>query len=188
MLNQTRTRLLELFKQRAFSFGDFVLASGKKSTYYINSKKAIFYSEAVALLADVMWEMTKDLDIQAAGGLEVGAIPLAAALAQKYHQQGRELEGFFVRKQAKEHGSKERIEGIVKPGFRVCMLDDVLTTGGSVWQATLEVEKAGAEVAAVVCIVDRLEGARELLTPKYDFRPIFTIRDFGVQPPEEVSP
>lgn len=182
MSEPSRGRLLELFKSRAVSFGKFTLASGKESSYYINSKKAIFHSEAVALLADVMFDLTKDLHIQAAGGLEVGAIPLAAALAQRYHQAGRELEGFFVRKQAKGHGSKERIEGVVKPGDRVAMLDDVLTTGGSALQAIEAVEQLGAKVAAVVCIVDRLEGAGAALA-KYDFRPIFTIRDFGIEPP-----
>ena len=75
----SRQRLLELFRSRAFSFGRFTLASGKESTYYVNSKKALFYSEAVALLGEALWEETKDLDIQAMGGLEVGAIPMAAA-------------------------------------------------------------------------------------------------------------
>src|ERR1700680_3454168 len=123
-----RTRLLTVFEERAVSFGKFTLASGKESTYYINSKKAIFHSAAVWLLGEVLWEMTKDLNISAAGGLEVGAIPMAAALAQRYHQAGRALEGFFVRKQAKSHGSQERVEGLLKAGMRVAVLDDVLTT------------------------------------------------------------
>ena len=176
-----KPRLLEVFRERAMSFGEFTLASGKKSTYYINSKKAIFHSEAVWLLAEVLWEMTRELNLDAAGGLEVGAIPMAAALAQRYHQGGRKLEGFFVRKQAKDHGSKERIEGVLRPGMRVGVLDDVLTTGGSVLQAIEEVEKAGAQVVCVLCIVDRLEGAGAALSA-YDFRPIFTIRDFGIEP------
>lgn len=176
-----RNRLLTVFKDRAVSFGRFTLASGKESTYYINSKKAIFHSEAVALLSDVLFDMTKDLPIDAAGGLEVGAIPMAAALAQRYHRAGRPLEGFFVRKQPKSHGSQERIEGVLKPGMQVAVLDDVLTTGGSVLQAIAEIEKAGAAVKVVLCIVDRLEGAGPALA-KYDFRPIFTIRDFGIVP------
>lgn len=180
-MDAAKARLLEIFKQRAFSFGRFTLASGQESSYYVNSKKAIFNSEAVWLLADQIWQMTKDLQLDAVGGLEVGAIPMAAAVVQRYHQEGRSLEGFFVRKQAKEHGSKERIEGIVKPGFRVGVLDDVLTTGGSVQQAVTEIEKVGAKVAVVICIVDRLQGARELLAPNYDYRPIFTIRDFGIE-------
>ena len=179
-MSDARSRLLEAFKARAFSFGKFTLASGKESGYYVNSKKAIFHSEVVGLLGDVLWEMTKDLNIAAAGGLEVGAIPMSVALAQSYHRHGRDLEGFFVRKQPKSHGSQERIEGVLKPGMRVAVLDDVLTTGGSAVQAIAEIEKAGATIVAVVCIVDRLEGAREAIGANYDFRPIFTIRDFGV--------
>jgi orotate phosphoribosyltransferase len=182
MIDSPRARLLQAFKDRAVSFGRFTLASGKESTYYINSKKAIFYAEVVALLGEVLWDLTKDLNIDAAGGLEVGAIPMATALAQRYALAGRPLEGFFVRKQAKAHGSQERIEGVLLPGMRVAVLDDVLTTGGSVMQAITEVERVGAQVVAVVCIVDRLEGAREVLAPRYTYLPIFTIRDFGIEP------
>ena len=181
-MSTTRQRLLQAFKERAFAYGKFTLASGKESNYYINSKKAIFHSEVVGLLGDVLFDMTQDLNIDAAGGLEVGAIPMAAVLAQRYHQAGRMLEGFFVRKQPKGHGSNERVEGVLNAGMRVAVLDDVLTTGGSVIQAIGEVEKAGAKVVSVVCIVDRLEGARAALA-SYDFRPIFTIRDFGVEGP-----
>src|SRR4051794_24258385 len=99
----SRSRLLELFKSRAVLFGRFTLASGKESTYYINSKRAILNSEALWLLGDILWEMTRDLHVQAVGGLEVGAIPMTAAASIRYHQEGREIEGFFVRKQVKEH-------------------------------------------------------------------------------------
>ena len=177
----SRARLLELFKARAFSFGRFKLASGKEGTYYVNSKKAFFNSEVIALLGEALWELTKDLNVQAIGGLEVGAIPMAVAAAHRYHLEGRSLEGFFVRKQVKEHGSQERIEGVLKSGFRVAVVDDVFTSGGSVEQAIREVEKAGAEVVAVSCIVDRLEGARERLAGRYRYLPIFTIRDFGIE-------
>jgi orotate phosphoribosyltransferase len=182
MPQDARSRLLELFKARAFSFGRFTLASGKQSSYYVNSKKALFNGETVALLADVLYELTKDLDVQAVGGPEVGAIPIATALALRSHQAGRPMEGFFVRKQAKSHGSQERVEGVLKPGARVLVVEDVVTTGESVLQAIQEVEKAGGRVVAVSCLVDRLEGGAERLA-KYDFRPIFTIRDFGVEPP-----
>jgi orotate phosphoribosyltransferase len=182
MSDPSRRRLLELFKARAVAFGNFTLASGKQSTYYVNSKKALFHSEAVALLGEALYDLTHDLDIQAAGGLEVGAIPMATALVLRYHQAGRQLEGFFVRKQAKGHGGQERVEGVLPPGARVAVLDDVLTTGGSALQAVQEVERAGGKVVAVVCVVDRLEGARELFAPRYTYRPIFTIRDFGIEP------
>jgi orotate phosphoribosyltransferase len=183
MSDRSRQRLLELFKARAVSFGQFTLASGKQSTYYINSKKALFNAEAVWLLGDVLWELTKDLNIQAIGGLEVGAIPMATAAALRYHEQGRPLEGFFVRKQAKDHGSQQWVEGVLEAGFRVVVIDDVFTQGSSVLQAIAEVERLGAVVVAVSCIVDRMEGARERLAPRYPYLPIFTIRDFGIEPP-----
>ena len=182
MANATRTRLLELFRTRAVAFGDFTLASGMKSSYYINSKKVLFHGEAIALLGDQLYEATRDLDITAVGGLEVGAIPMATAAVLRYQQAGKTLEGFFVRKQAKGHGSQERLEGQVNAGDRVAVLDDVLTTGESVVQAIEAVEARGATVVRVVCIVDRLQGARERLA-KYDFRPLYTIRDLGIDPP-----
>jgi orotate phosphoribosyltransferase len=177
----TRDRLRDLFQQRALQFGDFTLASGKKSTYYVNSKKVLFHAEAITLLGELLYGVTKDLDFQAIGGLEVGAIPMAAAALTAFHRAGRSLEGFFVRKQAKGHGSQELLEGQVAAGDRVVVIDDVLTTGGSVIQAIQAVEAKGATVLRVVCICDRLQGACEALAG-YDFRPLFTIRDFGIEP------
>lgn len=176
-----RDRLQELFRTRALQFGDFTLASGKKSPYYVNSKKVLFHAEAITLLGELIAEATKDLDFQAIGGLEVGAIPMAAAALVAYHKQGRAIEGFFVRKQAKSHGSQDLIEGQVAAGDRVVVIDDVLTTGGSVLQAVQAVEARGATVVRVLCICDRLQGAKEALA-KYDYQPLYTVRDFGIEP------
>jgi orotate phosphoribosyltransferase len=182
-MSTSREKLLELFRTRALSFGKFKLASGKESSYYINSKKVLFHAEAIWLLGDVLWELTRDLDIDAIGGLEIGAIPMATAACLRYHENGRTLEGFFVRKEIKEHGSRQRLEGSIEKGQRVAVIDDVFTSGGSVLQAIEEVEKAGGNVVAVLCIVDRLEGAREKLASRYEYRPIFTIEDFGIARP-----
>lgn len=179
-MDEIRKRLKELFLARAVSFGEFKLASGKLSHYYINSKKVLFGSEAIALVGDLLYEATRDLGIDAIGGLEVGAIPMATAACLSYHRAGRAIEGFFVRKQAKDHGSQSRIEGLVKPGDRVAVVDDVLTTGGSVVQVIEVIEQLGATVERVVCIVDRLQGARAALA-KYDYRPLFTIEDLGIK-------
>lgn len=181
-MDAKRQKLLEAFKFRAFQTGHFVLASGKTSTYYIDSKKALFNSLVIDLLGDLFWEIIRPLKPDSLGGLEVGAIPLTAATLVKSQQDGIALEGFFVRKKAKEHGSKQRIEGVLVPGSKVVVVDDVLTTGGSAMEAVDEVEKIGCKVIAVVCIVDRLQGAKELIEPRCPFIPIFTIRDFGIQP------
>ena len=150
-----RDRLKELFRRRALQFGDFTLASGKKSTYYVNSKKVLFHAEAISLLGELLYEATKDLDFQALGGLEVGAIPMAAAALTSFHRNGRSLEGFFVRKQVKDHGAKERLEGQVNAGDKVVVIDDVLTTGSTLFAATECLLKAGARQvdAAVFALV-----------------------------------
>jgi orotate phosphoribosyltransferase len=184
MSQDARARLLELFRLRAFAVGKFRLASGKESSYYVNSKKILFNGEAVSLLAEVLYDLTRELDLQAIGGPEVGAIPIAAALAMRYYQAGRVVEGFFIRKQAKTHGSQELVEGLLHPGDRVAVVEDVVTTGESVLKAIQEVERAGGQVVAVTCLVDRLEGGRERLTPRYHYLPVFTIRDFGIEPLE----
>ncbi|MCZ2340812.1 MAG: orotate phosphoribosyltransferase [Bacteroidales bacterium] len=174
-------RLKELFLARAVQFGDFTLASGKKSQYYINSKKVLFHSETITLLGELLAEVTQDLEFQAIGGLEVGAIPMAAAALTAFHRSGKPMEGFFVRKNVKSHGSQELVEGQVRSGDRVVIIDDVLTTGGSALQAVRAVENIGATVVRIVCICDRLQGAAETLKG-YDFRPLFTVRDIGINP------
>src|SRR5712671_677295 len=93
-----RELLQQLFRERALQFGDFTLASGKKSSYYVNSKRVLFHAEAITLLGELLYDATQDLTIQAIGGLEVGAIPMAAAALTAFHRHGRALEGFFVRK------------------------------------------------------------------------------------------
>lgn len=180
MSTANRDRLRQLLLSRAVSFGKFTLASGKESTFYINSKKVLFHSESLSLVAEALWDKLAGLDIRAVGGLEVGAIPLTAAVVYRAHQAGRGLEGFFVRKQPKAHGTQERIEGVLPPGARVAIVDDVLTTGGSALQAVQEAERAGAVVVAVACIVDREEGARDVFAPRYEYLPLFTLTDLGI--------
>lgn len=179
-----RQRLLNLFKHRAFSFGDFTLASGKKSTYYVNSKKALFNADVAHMVGRTVYKMLEGKNVSAVGGLEMGAIPMAVATILYGHTRDQInplFESFVVRKVAKDHGSKERVEGCSVKGRRVAILDDVLTTGSSAEEACKAVEELGAEVAAVICIVDRLDGARERLA-RYDFQSIFTINDF-IEPP-----
>ena len=172
-----RDRLQTLFRDRAVQFGDFTLASGQKSTYYVNSKRVLFHPEAATLLGELLCDAVADIEFQAIGGLEVGAIPMATAALIALHKRGKTAEGFFVRKETKAHGSQSRVEGLVNPGDKVIVVDDVLTTGNSALQAVRAVEEAGASVVRIVCICDRLQGARELLA-SYDFVSLYSIHDF----------
>ena len=184
-----KQRLKELLQRKSIVWGKVKLASGQESDYYFDCKLTTLDPEGAFLTAHAVLDLLAEHGIKAdaIGGPPIGAHPIVAAVAVVSHLRakegnGRPLPAFLIRKQAKAHGSQERIEGVLQPGMRVAMVDDVLTTGGSVMQAIVEVEKRGAQVVSVICIVDRLEGAREVFS-RYAYRPIFTIRDFGIEPP-----
>jgi orotate phosphoribosyltransferase len=181
-MSDAETQLLQLLKVRSFKRGTFRLASGDLSDYYIDGKMTQVYSEAAHLIGEVLYEQTKDLAFDAIGGLEVGAVPLTTAAVISYHLHGRKMEGFWVRDKAKTHGTQKVVEGNLKPGSRVVILDDVITRGSSSVKAIEGVRGIGCEVVLVVALVDRLQGAAELFKQHgiENFRPIFTIRDFGV--------
>jgi orotate phosphoribosyltransferase len=177
-------QLLQLLKDRCFRFGTFRLASGDTSNYYIDGKMAEVSSEGAYLIGEVVYEQTRDLDIAGIGGLEVGAVPLTTAAVLSYHLHGRRMEGFWVRDKTKGHGTRKLVEGKLEPGSRVVILDDVITRGESSLRAIEGVRELGCEVVQVLAIVDRLRGAGELFRNHgiMNFRSVFTIRDFGVDP------
>ncbi|MHB1424429.1 MAG: orotate phosphoribosyltransferase [Gemmataceae bacterium] len=175
-------QLFELLNERSFQRGTFRLASGLTSDYYIDGKMVEAFSESAHLIGEVLYERTKDLGIDALGGLEIGAVPLTTAAVISYHLHGRKMEGFWVRDKAKLHGTRKVVEGNLKPGARVVILDDVITTGGSADKAIQEVKAIGCEVVLVLALVDRLQGAEKLFKDEgiAPYQAIFTIRDFGV--------
>ena len=176
--------LLALFKSRSFKTGTFTLASGATSNYYIDGRMTAVHSAGAYLIGRVLFEHTKDLGIDAIGGLAVGAVPLTTAVVMHYHTNGRPIEGFWVRDKAKEHGAKKLVEGGVKPGDRVLVLDDVVTTGGSSVKAVDAVREMGCEVVRVLALVDRLQGAEATFRAAgIDYRSVYTIRDFGIDVP-----
>lgn len=182
-MSDAEQQLLRLIAERSFRRGTFTLASGATSDYYIDGRMTAVYSEGAYLIGEVLHERTRDLDFAAIGGLAVGAVPLATAAVIAYHRHGRPLEGFWVRDEVKSHGTKKRIEGGLAAGSRVVVIDDVITKGGSTLKAVEAVREAGCEVVRVLALVDRLQGAAELLRANgvADFRPVFTIRDLGVE-------
>jgi orotate phosphoribosyltransferase len=175
-------KLFAVLKERSFRSGEFVLASGDRSTYFIDGKMSMVSSAGAYLIGQVLFEHSQDLAFDAIGGLAAGAIPLATSAAIGYHLNGRPMEGFWVRNEVKDHGTKKRVEGNVKPGSRVVILEDVVTRGQSALKAIDAVREIGCEVVRVLTLVDRLQGGEALFREKgiTDYRAVFTIRDFGV--------
>lgn len=175
---QARARLLEIIRQKSLLRGTFKLASGAVSDYYLDMKPTAFDPEGAALIAEIICGMLEgDADVDSIGGLELGAVPIVAAVcAQSF--QGRPVNGFVVRKEKKGHGTDQKIDGNFKPNTTVVLIEDVTTKGGSVMQAVNAVRAQGATVKKIITIVDRLEGAAENLRKEgLTLAPIFTTRD-----------
>ncbi len=161
----SRARLKDIIRTRSFGRGEITLASGRKSDFYFNLKPTMLDPEGAALLAELSLDALKDETIDYIGGLEMGAVPLAGAIAQLSWMKGKPIAAFFVRKKPKEHGARLAVEGLAKgeslAGKRIVIVEDVTTTGGSAIKAVDAVRDAGGEVVMVFTMVDREEGATE---------------------------
>ncbi len=180
-MEEKRRRLLQLLKEKSFRYSPekpFRLASGRESPYYVDARPVTFSAPGLALIGEIFYELLKDLKVQAVGGLTLGADPLAHAVALTSFFKGNPINSFTVRKEAKEHGAGRRVEGAVRPGDRVVIVEDVLTTGASTLKAVAGAREFGLEVVKVLVLVDREEGGREAverLVPQ--FEAVFTISD-----------
>ncbi len=174
-MNTMRNELLELLISKSLSFGDFILASGKKSNFYFDARITTLSSQGSYLIGNVLFDLIvrHGLKSRYIGGLSIGADPVTTAVTVISYQKSMPVNGFLVRKEAKGHGRKKRIEGHIEPHSDVIIVDDVATTGGSTLSAVKAVEEEGHSVEAILCLVDREEGAGEMLG-KYRFIPLFT--------------
>jgi len=179
-----RARLIELIKARSFQEGPaFKLASGKTSPFYFNMKPTMLDSEGAFLIASLILDEIDGVDADLIGGLEMGAVPIASSVAAIAYTRGRKLPAFFVRKQAKEHGTRALVEGLAKTerlaGKKVIVVEDVTTTGGSALKAAEALKAEGATVVRVITIVDRLDGAMLTFSDAgFAFTPLLTLEDF----------
>src|ERR1700730_1775993 len=179
----SRARLAEIIRKRSFAGGEITLASGRKSDFYFNLKPTMFDPEGASLLAELTVEALKDDRLDYVGGLEIGAVPLAGAIAQLSWIKGHPIAAFFVRKKPKEHGARLAIEGLAKgeslQGKRVVIVEDVTTTGGSALRAGEAGRAGGGEVALVLTMVDREEGADETFAQAgIPFRSLYNAGEF----------
>ncbi|MGB6347133.1 MAG: orotate phosphoribosyltransferase [Methyloceanibacter sp.] len=176
---ELRNRLFDLIREQSFRRGRFTLASGKESIYYFDSKPTMLNPEGAAILAELILIELDGVKADCVGGLEMGAVPMIAPVAMLSYEAGRPLVGFFVRKAPKDHGTKQRIEGLNVAGRNAVILEDVTTTGASAMQAVEEVRAAGGSVALVLSILDRDEGARELYAAAgIPFKSLFRAEEF----------
>jgi len=159
-----REELRELLATRAFTYGDFVLTSGRRSDYYVDGKQVTLDGRGLHLVAMLALQRCRELGVTAVGGLTLGADPIAAAVAALSGGGDDALTAFIVRKEVKAHGTGRAIEGPpLRPGQRVMLVDDTLTTGGTFLQAQERVRETGAVVAEALCVVDREEGGADAL-------------------------
>jgi len=173
-----KDRLLEIIKERALFLGTRKLASGKMSNCYIDGKLITCDPEGLYLTGKIILSMLGDEKIDAIGGMTIGADPIASSVAVLSYLENRPVRSFIVRSVQKDHGMGKLIEGHLKKGWSVVIVDDVVTTGGSVLKAIKAVEEAGGVVRKVIAIVDRLEGAKEALSEKnIPLESIFTKAD-----------
>jgi len=159
-----KERLGEIILERSFKYSEnppFTLASGRISNFYFNCKPTTLDPEGMNLIGSIIFDMVKDSSITAAGGLTLGADPIANALSVISYQKGKPIKSFIVRKDVKGHGTRSAIEGSVQAGERVLIIDDVITTGGSTITAIEQARKAGLTVDGVITLIDREEGGRE---------------------------
>ena len=178
-----RDTLRDLLLARSVRRGDFVLASGRRSSFYIDARLTTMSGDGLALIGGLGLDRLafRGWTPQAVGGLTLGADPVAYALALSARRRGLPLDAFTVRKQAKEHGTGKRIEGCFLPGMHVVVVEDVLTTGNSARDAISAVESEGGQVLGVMAVVDRQEGGREALEQAgYQVEAFLTASDLGL--------
>lgn len=160
------SRLVELIKQLAVVHGRVTLSSGIEADYYVDLRRATLHNEAAPLIGQVMLDMLDEAgitDFEAAGGLTMGADPVATAILHQAAARGRQVDAFVVRKAAKAHGMGRQVEGPDVRGRRVVVVEDTSTTGGSPLTAAKALEEAGAIIVAVATVVDRDTGAKQVI-------------------------
>ncbi|SHN63214.1 orotate phosphoribosyltransferase [Desulfovibrio litoralis] len=176
-LLELKKRLAKILIKKSYKEGDFTLSSGQKSNYYFDCRQSSLNAEGSWLIGKIFNILLKDYSIKGVGGMTMGADPLVSATTVISHEMNKALDGLLVRKEAKGHGTKQFVEGLVNfsEGDQVAMLEDVITTGGSVLKACKRIEDVGLKIAVIAIILDREQGGREILEKEgYKVISIFT--------------
>lgn len=164
-MQEFKNKLARLLMSLSYREGEVTLTSGKKSDYYFDCKQTALHPEGSWLIGTCFLGLLEGKDVQGVGGMTLGADPLVSSVTVLSHVQGRPMPGFIIRKKSKGHGTNQYLEGLAnfKPGMRVALLEDVVTTGGTLVTAAERVRDAGFEITTVLSVLDREEGGRENL-------------------------
>ena len=159
-MSDAHGRLVELLREKSVKTGEFILASGKTSDFYVDARQTTLHAEGSRLVADLMIDRLQE-DVVAVGGLTMGADPIACSISAISTVKGKPVHAFLIRKEAKGHGTGQYCEGLanVPAGSRVAIVEDTTTTGGSLLTACERAQAAGLTVVQCLTVVDREEGA-----------------------------
>ena len=176
--------LAAILKAKSLKFGQFVLASGRVSNYYIDGRLTSFDPAGAALIAEAVLKEIEGLEVDAVGGMDMGATPIVGAVACRSHYVGRPMPTFIVRKEVKKHGTQKKIEGPVPAApCKVVIIDDVVTSGDSILKAIDAAQEQGCRVILALAVLDRGAGAKEALEARgIPYHPLVTLSDLGITP------
>ena len=161
-----------LYRIGAIQFGDFTLKSGQQSSIYINLRKIISYPQILRDISAAMWNAVKDSPFDLVCGVPYTALPIATCLSLDH-----DIPMVMRRKEKKEYGTKQLIEGVFQPGQRCLIIEDVITTGGSIVETATDLQEAGLAVNDLVILIDREQGGRETLEKNFNVHSILTISE-----------
>jgi orotate phosphoribosyltransferase len=183
--------LAQLLREKSVELGSVTLASGRKSSYYVDARRTTMSARGLELVGELGLTAVRDAgwDATLVGGLTLGADPVAYAVAIASRHRPPQLDGFTVRKEPKGHGAKRQIEGCFHDGARVVIVEDVITTGQSALRAIEAVTAAGGVVAGVLAVVDREEGGRDAIEREgFPLQVLVSLRELGISPQDGDDP
>ncbi len=177
-----KNRLKEILLDKSVFFGDFTLASGKKSNFYIDARISTLYPESAYLIGEIMYNMLEPYPIDAVGGYSIGADPIVTSISIISFLKESPIPSFIIRKEAKQHGRGKILEGNFKKGMKVAVVDDVITTGNSIINGINTVRENGGEVLIALSVINREEGGKEKIEAMgVPYFSIFDLNDLGIK-------